>query len=278
MTYRTSLSVMRCKSTWGRGGRTLENLIRGRMMTPFGSTSDAPCQGTSTLTLADGCLLLVDEGASLHPKGIIKHAVSERIRPVLVLDILDSWIQKSYDDVDGEEAYQDLIKAVNKTNKAMGVHKDKLLVSLTFNPEKGTVAFTSSAYGWGFTLTSFAKNISPLFTLDEAALRKMWLGDYHDTTTKEWTGYNTSSPSCSRGFIHFCYKPIKRIVGLCMENRKENLQNLLKCIGVTFNEDIKTAMGEELLELVMKTWLPASTTILDMLVTHLPSPVESQQL
>ncbi|OQU84528.1 elongation factor 2 [Sorghum bicolor] len=162
--------------------------------------ADAPSKATSALTLADGAILLVDEGVSLHQGGLIKHAVSERIKTVLSLNILDSWLYRSIDD--GEEVYQGLFQAIKNINEVMESYDDKLLGDLTFSPEKGTVAFTSMSYGWGFTLTSFSKMLAPLFQLDEAFIRKkIWGDNFFDMKTMTWTSKNTGSPSCLRGFF-----------------------------------------------------------------------------
>lgn len=236
----------------------------------------APSKATSALTLADGAVLLVDEGVSLHQEGLVKHAISERIRPVLSLNILDSWLHRSIDE--GEEVYQDLFQAVKGINHVMESYEDKLLGDLTFSPEKGNVAFTSMSYGWGFTLTSYSKVLAPLFQVDEALIRKkIWGDNFFDKETMTWTGKKTGSPSCLRGFIHFCYRPIMEIIGYCMHNKRKELWRKLEQASVTFKEDERKATGKELFKLAMQSWLPASQALLGMVITHLPSPERAQE-
>lgn len=137
---------------------------------------DARSEATCILPIVDGAIVVVDEGVSPHQEGLIRHAVNERIRPVLALNVLDSWVDKYVND--GEEVYQALVEAIKKANDVMEVYEDKLLGKIIFDPEKGSVAFTSMCYGWGFTLTSFTNIFAPAVNIDEAR-NKIW-GEHFD--------------------------------------------------------------------------------------------------
>jgi len=51
---------------------------------------------------------------------------------------------------------------------------------------------------------------------------------------------------------------------------------MLTTLNVTIPKDAQDLTGKPLLKRVMQTWLPAATTLLQMIVNHLPSPREAQ--
>jgi len=52
---------------------------------------------------------------------------------------------------------------------------------------------------------------------------------------------------------------------------------MLKKLGVTIPKDAEDLKGKALLKRIMQTWLPASETLLSMIVNYLPSPVVAQK-
>ncbi|KAF5178281.1 Elongation factor [Thalictrum thalictroides] len=179
--------------------------------------------------------------------------------------------------VDGEEAYQNFRRLIENVNVIMATFEDPLLGDVQVYPEKGTVAFSSGLHGWAFTLTNFAQMYASKYGLDETKMmERLWGENFYDPTTKKWTTTNSGSPSCKRGFIRFCYEPIKQIVKACMNDDKNKLWTMLQAVGVTIKEEEKKLMGEPLMKRVMQTWLPASTTLFEMMIFHLPSPATAQ--
>jgi elongation factor 2 len=50
------------------------------------------------------------------------------------------------------------------------------------------------------------------FGIDEARMiTKLWGDNFFDPATKKWTTYKTDSKTCMRGFVQFCYNPIKQV-------------------------------------------------------------------
>lgn len=68
-----------------------------------------------------------------------------------------------------------------------------------------------------------------------------------------------------------------KVIGYCMRNEKELLQQYLKKDSVAFEEDSTKEMSEKLLKNVMSTCLPARKALLGMVISHLPSPAKAQQ-
>jgi hypothetical protein len=88
-------------------------------------------------------------------------------------------------------------------------------------PDKGTVSFSAGLHAWAFTLTTFAQMYAAKFGTDEQKMmEKLWGDNFFDPATKKWTKKATDSKTCQRGFVQFCYNPIKQVglgggVSLC---------------------------------------------------------------
>ncbi|KAL0320966.1 UNVERIFIED_CONTAM: Elongation factor 2 [Sesamum radiatum] len=144
-------------------------------------------------------------------------------------------------------------------------------------PEKGTVAFSAGLHGWAFTLTNFARMYASKFGVDESKMKRLWGENFFDPATKKWTSKSSGTSTCKRGFVQFCYEPIKQIINTCMNDQKDKLWPMLQKLGVTMKSDEKDLMGKALMKRVMQTWLPASSALLEMMIFHLPSPGKAQK-
>ncbi|KAL5570154.1 hypothetical protein UlMin_026729 [Ulmus minor] len=72
----------------------------------------------------------------------------------------------------------------------------------------------------------------------------------------------------NHGFMQFCYEPIKQIINTCMNDQKNKFWPMLQKLGITMKFEEKDL---QLIKPVMQTWLPASTSLLEMMIFHLPS-------
>ncbi|KAJ4821246.1 Elongation factor 2 [Rhynchospora pubera] len=160
----------------------------------------------------------------------------------------------------------------------MATYEDPLLGDVQVYPEKGTVAFSAGLHGWAFTLTNFAKMYAAKFGVDEAKMmERLWGENYFDPATKKRTTKNIGSPTCKRGFVQFCYEPIKQIIATCMADQKDKLWPMLQKLGVSMKSDEKELVGKALMKRVMQTWLPAANALLEMMIFHLHSPAKAQK-
>ncbi|RLN24117.1 hypothetical protein C2845_PM07G26060 [Panicum miliaceum] len=167
---------------------------------------------TAALRLTDGALVVVDcvEGVCVQTWTVLRQALGERIKPVLVVNKLDRFFLELKLDA-GEKAYQALRRVVEEANAVVAMYSDNELGNCHMPPENGTVAFAAGLHGWAFTLSSFAKLYSSRSGVDEAKLRaRLWGDNFFDPATKKWTTCHTGSAMCERGFVRFCYNPVRK--------------------------------------------------------------------
>ncbi|PWA92952.1 Elongation factor G, III-V domain-containing protein [Artemisia annua] len=230
------------------GNEYLINLIDSPGHVDFSS------EVTAALRITDGALVVVDciEGVCVQTETVLRQALGERIHPVLTVNKMDRCFLELQ--VDGEEAYQTFQRVIENANVIMATYEDPLLGDVMVYPEKGT------------------------FGVDESKMmERLWGENYFDPKTKKWTTKNTGSATCKRGFVQFCYEPIKQIISTCMDDQKDKLWPMLDKLGVNIKSDEKELMGKALMKRVMQSWLPAATALLEMMIFHLPSPHTAQR-
>ncbi|KAK8500724.1 hypothetical protein V6N12_031384 [Hibiscus sabdariffa] len=255
-----------------QGNEYLINLIDSPGHVDFSS------EVTAALRITDGALVVVDciEGVCVQTETVLRQALGERIRPVLTVNKMDRCFLELR--IDGEEAYQTFQRVIENVNVIMATYEDPQLGDVQVYPDKGTVAFSAGLHGWAFTLTNFAKMYASRFKVDESKMmERLWGENFFDTATRKWTTKNTGSATCKRGFVQFCYEPIKQIINICMNDQKDKLWAMLGKLKITMKSHEKELMGKALMKRVMQTWLPASDALLEMMIFHLPSPSKAQK-
>src|SRR6185312_16215404 len=105
----------------------------------------------------DGALVVIDcvEGVCVQTETVLRQALAERIRPVLMINKLDRALLELQ--LAPEEAYKTFAKSIESANVIIATYQDPALGDPQVYPEKGTVAFGSGLHCWGFTLTRFAE-------------------------------------------------------------------------------------------------------------------------
>ena len=241
---------------------------------------DFSSEVTAALRITDGALVVVDsvEGVCVQTETVLRQALGERIRPVLTVNKLDRCFLELM--LDGEEAYQGFERIIENANVIMSTYADEKLGDVQVYPEKGTVSFSAGLHGWAFTLRSFAQLYAKKMGADpEKMMQKLWGANFFDPATRKWTKKDTNSGTCKRGFVQFCFEPIKNVIDTAMKDDKEKLFQMLdklNVLGKLTGED-KELSGKPLMKRIMQKWLPAHEALLDMIIHQLPSPRAAQK-
>jgi elongation factor 2 len=228
------------------------------------SRLDALPTRDATLVMAD-CI----DGLSSQTKEALREALAAGLKPILVLNNLDSCFLKLK--LEGEEAYQAFCTIITDVNAFIKLHSTKRLKDVEVNPCEGTVLFVADT--WGFSILDFAKICVSRFGSDQAKMTKrLWGGNYFDPSTQRWTPSPTGSASCKRGFVLYVYDSIKKILNSSIHDQKDRLLLMMQKLGHK-EMNLHDLKGKELFEHIMQIWLPISHIICEVMVYHLLSMI-----
>lgn len=236
---------------------------------------DFSSEVTAALRVTDGALVVVDcvEGVCVQTETVLRQALSERIRPVLMVNKVDRALLELQ--LDPEEAYQSFFRTIQTVNVVISTYNDEHLGDVQVYPEEGTVGFGSGLHSWAFTLTKFAKMYASKFGVDESKMvKRLWGDSYFDGKRKKWT--SEGSGGAQRAFCQFCMEPIRNLFDAVMNEKTEKLNNMLTKLKIDLKGDEKDWTQKKLLKAIMQKFLPASDALLQMIVMKLPSPRKAQ--
>ena len=147
---------------------------------------------------------------------------------------------------------------------------------LQVDPTKGNVGFGSGLQAWAFSLKQFAEMYSAKFKIEEKKLmRRFWGNNFYNITEKTWT--NQKKADNVRGFVQYVLNPIYQVFDFCMNKSQHEVLGLVEKLNIKLDKDEQELTGKNLLKTVMRKWLPAGDTLLQMIAIHLPSPVTAQK-
>lgn len=246
------------------------------LMTSPGNVDFSP-DATAALRLIDGAVVVVEciDGVGLQTKTLLRHAVTERVKPVLMLNKVDRVMLELR--TPPEDVYTMFTRCIADINAVIAAAEDGALGDTTVRPETGMVAFGSALLGWGFTVNTFAKMYAKKFMMsrDKMAAR-LWGDNFFSKAEKKWRR-TPHGDKVSRGFVAFILDPVIQLTDAIMNGDVDKVAKMLRAIGVMLNADEKGLTGKPLLKCVMRKWLPVTDTVLEMVAVHLPSPRDAQQ-
>ena len=240
---------------------------------------DFSSEVTAALRVTDGALVVVDyvEGVCVQTETVLRQAMQEKIKPVLMVNKIDRGILELQ--IDGETMYQNFARVIENVNVIISTYENDDMGGIQVDPTLGTVAFGSGLQGWAFTLTKFARMYSAKFKIEEAKMIKwLWGDNFYDAKSKKWKKEDQGEDGgqLKRSFVQFIMEPVIRLARNIMENNKEAVWKMLNTLGVVIKEADKERQGKDLLKHIFQKWLGAAEALLEMLVLHLPSPVKAQ--
>lgn len=241
---------------------------------------DFSSEVTAALRVTDGALVVVDtvEGVSVQTETVLRQAMQEKIRPVLMVNKIDRSILELK--LDGEAMYQSFLRVIDMANVVIETYKSEDMGEIQCNPSKGNVAFGSGKDQYAFTLNKFARLYSKKFGISqEKMMEKFWGDNYFDAKDKKWRtdGETEDGRSLRRCFAQFIMDPICKLCQNIIDGNVEGYLKMLKVLELELSQEDKLLSGKQLLKAVMSKWLPAADCLLEMMVNHLPSPREAQK-
>ena len=241
---------------------------------------DFSSEVTAALRVTDGALVVVDyvEGVSVQTETVLRQALAEKIKPVLMVNKIDRGILELQ--VDGETMYQNFNRVIENANVIISTYEaTDMGEEQQVNPVNGTVAFGSALFGWAFTVTKFAKTYSKKFGIDrEKMMEKLWGDNYFDQKAKKWKNYKEADDGSElkRAFVSFIMEPVIRLCKATMNGEMEKVDKMLKTLEITLKNDERSLQGKHLMKNVFQKWINAAEALLEMIILKLPSPVKAQ--
>jgi elongation factor 2 len=241
---------------------------------------DFSSEVTAALRVTDGALVVVDcvEGVCVQTETVLRQALGERIKPVVIINKVDRALLELQ--VSKEDLYQSFLRTIETVNVIVSTYHDEALGDVQVYPDKGTVAFGSGLHGWGFTLRQFASRYAKKFGVDkDKMMAKLWGDNFFNPATKKWSTKPTDADGkpLERAFNQFVLDPIFKIFEFVMNFQKEKIAPMLEKLDVKLAQDERELEGKALLKVIMRKFLPAGDSLLEMIVINLPSPATAQR-
>ncbi|WRT67687.1 uncharacterized protein IL334_004659 [Kwoniella shivajii] len=226
--------------------------------------------------LVDGVVLVVDvvEGVMHGTEQIIRHAMQEKLKIVLVVNKMDRLILELR--LPPSEAFFKIKHTIEEVNSIIAsIDPDD---SYRLSPERGNVAFASTQMGWCFTLRTFAAMYSDTFgsfDIDEFALR-LWGNIYFDGEKRKFTRKPVDVES-KRSFVHFILEPLYKLYTQVLSEDSETLKETLADLRITLKPSAYKMDVRPLLKVVLEAFFGPSIGLVDMITEFVPSPVANAE-
>lgn len=214
---------------------------------------DFSSEVTAALRITDGALIVVDviSGCSAQTETVLRQALAERIKPVLIINKIDRAILEQK--LSPEELYKKLFSIIENLNSKIRVYSSlseggESSEPLQLDPVFGNVAFGSGKYGWAFTLRQFAEmyenkkkeNSSNKEKSSSSLLKRLWNDNFFNEDTKKWQNESNNGAN-QRGFNKFVLEPIYQALNFCQEMDYASLADISSklSLNIKFTSDEK---------------------------------------
>ena len=240
---------------------------------------DFSSEVTAALRVTDGALVVVDciEGVCVQTETVLRQAMQEKIKPVLMVNKVDRAILEL--ELDGEIIYKNFLRVIDNVNVVIETYSQPDMGKCELSPTIGNVAFGSGKDAWGFTLKRFAEIYSKKFKIPyDKMMSKLWGENYYDPKNRMWRseGLSREGKPIQRGFVFFIMGPIVKLANACMNMDKPTIAKMLKSLSIELTKKEHELTTKKLLKCIMQKWIDAADTLLEMMVLHLPSPKTAQ--
>uniref|UniRef100_A0A3B5R131 Eukaryotic translation elongation factor 2b n=1 Tax=Xiphophorus maculatus TaxID=8083 RepID=A0A3B5R131_XIPMA len=239
-------------------------------------------------------LSLLWTGVCVQTETVLRQAIAERIKPVLMMNKMDrALLELQLEPDELYQTFQRIVENVNVIISTYGEDEGGPMGSIMIDPVIGTVGFGSGLHGWAFTLKQFAEMYVAKFAAKGATqkgpaerckkvedmMKKLWGDRYFDPSAGKFskTASGPDGQKYPRTFCQLVLDPIFKVFDAIMNFKKEETAKLIDKLDVKLDTEDKEKEGKPLLKAVMRRWLPAGEALLQMITIHLPSPVTAQK-
>jgi len=242
---------------------------------------DFSSEVTAALRVTDGALVVVDyvEGVCVQTETVLRQALTEKIKPVLMINKIDRGILELQ--VDGETMYQNFCRVIENANVIISTYEcEDMGETQQVDPTLGSVSFGSALFGWAFTLTRFAWTYSKKFNVTQDKLmKKLWGDNYFNPKDKKFSTKNTGDDgkALPRCFVQFIMRPI---ISMCRNIFDENLEGVWKMcdqLELKLKTEEKELRLKPLFKCIFQKWINAAEALLEQIIMKLPSPKVAQK-
>jgi len=241
---------------------------------------DFSSEVTAALRVTDGALVVVDcvEGVCVQTETVLRQAIGERIKPILFVNKLDRVFLELM--MEPEDCYQMFSRAIESVNVVIATYNVDALGDVQVYPEEGTVGFGSGLHSWGFTLVKFAETYSKKFGVPKKKLmQKLWGNNFFNAAKRKWTSkqFDKDGNQLKRGFCQFIMEPIVNLTNAVVNDKADVIAEYVEKLDIKLPKSAEELKGKPLLKTLMRVWLPAADSLLEMIINHLPSPAIAQR-
>lgn len=102
----------------------------------------------------------------------------------------------------------------------------------------------------------------------------MWGDIYFNEATRTFTR-KQADPESNRTFVHFILTPLYKIYSHVLSEETDELKETLASLGIKLKPVIYKMDVRPLLKVVLDQFFGPATGLVDMIVEHIPSPVDN---
>eukprot|EP00898_Chlorokybus_atmophyticus_P001260 jgi/Chlat1/2134/Chrsp17S02725 len=231
---------------------------------------------TAALRLSDGAVIVVDavEGVMVNTERALRHAVSERLPIVVVINKVDRLIVELK--LPPDDAYHKLRHTLEEINTILA-GASAGLEPPQVDPVLGNVCFASGISGWSFTLQSFAKlyvDVQGIKLDSEAFAARLWGDVYFQPSTRTFKKKPADAES-KRTFVQFILEPLYKLYSQVIGEHQKNVEMTLEEFGVYLKSSEYHLDVKPLLKAACTRVFGSATGFTDMLVKHIPSAIDA---
>ncbi|GBE77516.1 Pre-mRNA-splicing factor cwf10 [Sparassis crispa] len=228
----------------------------------------------AAMRLVDGVVLVVDvvEGVMVNTEAVIRHALQEGLKLTLVVNKIDRLILELR--IKPADAFYKIKHTIEEVNNVISaINPDP---ALRLSPENGNVAFASTDMHWCFTLRSFAQMYADTYgPMDVPAFaNRLWGNIYFNNETRKFSR-KPADPEANRTFVHFILEPLYKLYSQVLSEDTDTLKETLDGLRIQLAPVMYKMDVRPLLKAVLDQFFGPATGLVDMIVEHIPSPVEA---